>query len=430
MNEIPQIVYERLRAGLTAPPLDGSAAERAHPDANLLTAFAEQVLSPKEHESVLDHLALCGDCREALALASPAADLAAPAIPAKEISAKLIHQKDDRNWLDAFRFGWPTLRWAALAAGVAVAAAVLLVHPGKLNRATQSSANRQIASPVPANSVARMSPPSPAQSPILTQTDEARSKPEFRLSKKLSPEPPVSRARDADSEMLATGAKKKAAGKYDKLSAAPSAGAAAFDAASSRGATETVEVSASVPPPTTESYAVNELVARSETPASEKAKQAPQTETSQLQITASAAAIQLPVEGRNVMLAAKAGSSASRKLTRPVAWAITTGLLQRSLDSGQTWQQVLRADHPLLCYASYGDDVWAGGQAGTLFHSADNGTTWAQVQPSIQGQRLSSDITHVDVSQMDVGGPSKIVVSTSNEEIWSSADDGKTWDKK
>jgi photosystem II stability/assembly factor-like uncharacterized protein len=73
--------------------------------------------------------------------------------------------------------------------------------------------------------------------------------------------------------------------------------------------------------------------------------------------------------------------------------------------------------------------VWTGGQAGTLFHSGNSGITWVQVQPSIKGQALSSDITHIDV-RGDVRGPAEIIVSTSNNEIWSSADGGKTWEKK
>ncbi len=410
---------------------------RAHPDADLLTAFAEQALSTKERENVLEHLSACVNCRQALALASPAApvipakEIPAKLIPAKLIPAKLIHDKDDRNWRAAFRFGWPSLRWAALAAGVAVAAAVLLVHPGKQNRATQPSASRQVASPAPAGSVAQIASPSAEQSPALARTGQAQSKSEFRssFSKELSGKPVVSRARPAIGGTLVAGMKQDSA-EADKLSAAPSTGAAAFDAASSRGATETVEVSASEPAPATEFYAGNQLVARSQTQASEKAKPAPQAETSQLQISVSAAAVQLPVQNRNVMSVAKAGSSGSRKLLQPVTWAITAGVLQRSLDSGQSWQQALRADHPLLCYASLGDDVWTGGQAGTLFHSADNGMTWAQVQPTMQGQRLSSDITHIDVTRMDVGGSARIVVSTSDNQIWSSADGGKTWDKE
>ena len=110
---------------------------------------------------------------------------------------------------------------------------------------------------------------------------------------------------------------------------------------------------------------------------------------------------------------------------RAATWVITAGILQRSLDSGQSWQSALHTDHPLLCYASHDRDVWTGGQAGTLFRSADSGVTWVQVQPSIKAQQLTSDITHIDLH-----GRSEIVVFTTNNELWNSADGGKTWEKK
>ncbi len=130
------------------------------------------------------------------------------------------------------------------------------------------------------------------------------------------------------------------------------------------------------------------------------------------------------------MSAAKLTSSASPALAPNVTWTIAGGVLQRSADSGQSWQNAVRADHPLLCYASHDDDVWAGGQAGTLFHSADGGATWVQVQPSIKGQALTSDITHIHVRSRDVRSPAEIEISTSNNELWSSADGGRTWEKK
>ncbi len=428
MNEIPQIVYERLRSRMLAHPLDGGVEDRAHPDADLLTAFAEQALSAKERESVIEHLAFCGNCREALALANP--DIAeTEAVRAVATPAKLIQEKDARNWRSAFRFGWTSLHWAALAAGVMVAAAVLLLHPGKLNQGAQSSAKQQVTSPVPAVSVAQFASPPSEQSPALVQSDEARSKTELRLSKKLDAGPAVARARKADSELLLA-ENKEAKDRTDKLSAVPTAGAAAFDAPSSRGATETVEVSAAAPAPVTIPSTESRLMARSEKQAMDMVKTMPQTETSQPGSTLPPATAQLPAYNRNVVSMAKVESHANRKPAQLVTWAITTGVLQRSLDSGRSWQKALRADHPLLCYASHDEDVWAGGQAGTLFHSADRGLTWAQVQPSIHGQRLSFDITHIDVTRMDAGAPVKIVVSTGNNEIWSSTDGGKTWGKE
>ena len=145
------------------------------------------------------------------------------------------------------------------------------------------------------------------------------------------------------------------------------------------------------------------------------------------------------------MSAGKLPSTANQSLAVAphVAWAITGGVLQRSLDSGQSWQDALHADHPLLCYASHDADVWTGGQAGILFHSANSGVTWVQVQPSNKTRQLSSDITHIELRNTevrndelrgnlrdDVRGPAAILLSTSNNEIWSSADGGKTWAKK
>src|SRR5208282_3164862 len=161
MTEVPKIVYDRLRAALP----DRAGPEQAHPEADLLTAFAEQALSATERDGVLDHLALCGDCREAIALALPPADIVtAPiATETEAVRATPIPAKSERNFLTAF--GWPSLRWAALAAGVALAASVLLMHPGKLNQATQSAVNRPVATTAPPASAPQIAPSSvPASS--------------------------------------------------------------------------------------------------------------------------------------------------------------------------------------------------------------------------------------------------------------------------
>ncbi len=115
-----------------------------------------------------------------------------------------------------------------------------------------------------------------------------------------------------------------------------------------------------------------------------------------------------------------------------VTFVITAGVLQRSLDSGQSWQDALRSDHPLLCYASHDAEVWTGGQAGTLFHSVDNGVTWVQVHPAIKGQLLGSDVTRIEIRENirnHVPGPVEIVLATNNNETWTTRDAGKTWER-
>ena len=420
MTEVPKIVHDRLRAALP------NQAEGPHPEADLLTAFAEQALSATEREGVLEHLARCGDCRELIALALPAMDTApAPTTVGAERAGVPTPRK--------LSFAWPSLRWAALAAGVVVAGAVLLLHPGKLNQSAQSPVNSQVATnaqPIPGPQIASPPPASTPmdQSAISAKADAAPLKSELRMSKKLKAGEVATPSLRAESGILLAETKstdnKQDLREADKLPAPSSAGAQAlnYNAPAIPSSSEVVEVTAESP---TAQAEVSSEAAQTGARAVEKAKPAPQTETSQLQNAYSTTVAEAPLQGRSVMSMAKLPAPSSPTRTRNVTWTIAAGVLQRSRDSGQSWQTALHADHPLLCYTPNDQDVWTGGQAGTLFHSADGGATWLQVQPAIKGQPLTSDITHIEVR-----AEAEVVLSTSNNEIWSSADNGKTWEKK
>jgi putative zinc finger protein len=449
MTEVPKIVHDRLRAATLERVGPGpTVPERAHPDADVLTAFAEQALSTSERENVLEHLARCGDCREVLALALPPAAIGAAPIGVETDADRATPARAGMPAPHKLNFAWPllawpTLRWAALAAGVVVAAAVLLLHPGRLNQVAVPSANRTavpvasgpqvatspatsiVTSPAPSSPVAT---PSTGQLAVLAKTEEPQPKPELRASKKLKTGQATMPPRPAEYGMLLADNKKDSS-QADQVPAAPSAGARAFsyEAPAGRGANETVAVSGVAAGVETESSRIN-VIAKDEMPVV-KAKPAPQAigGNGLQKAGESAGPGTAMLQARNVMSksAPKLASSANPALANHVTWAITAGVLQRSLDSGQSWQEALRVDHPLLCYASHDQDVWAGGQAGTLFHSADRGVTWLQVQPSINTLLLTSDITHIDVRS-----PAEVVLSTSRHEIWSSVDGGKTWEKK
>jgi len=94
MSEIPKIVRQRLQ--------QADDASVPHPDANVLTAFAESSLLPAERTSVLDHLSNCAECREVLAFALPAMEAGQAVLPVPRRS----------------RLSWPTLRWAFVSAGI------------------------------------------------------------------------------------------------------------------------------------------------------------------------------------------------------------------------------------------------------------------------------------------------------------------------
>ncbi len=183
MSEVPKIVHDRLRASLP----EGGAS--AHPDPDLLTAFAEQALSTEERESVLQHLARCGDCREVIALALPAEEAEpVPAIVDEEPAA--VRRKSESRW-----FAWPRLRWVALAAGVVVAGAILLMHPGKPSAPSEARQQPQSSVAEPIGTVAeKPATPAPANSEIASSKEMYRAQP--------------SREADRDKALSAANAKK------------------------------------------------------------------------------------------------------------------------------------------------------------------------------------------------------------------------------
>jgi hypothetical protein len=377
MTELPKIVCDRMRnAPAEQRPPDVTISESAHLDADLLAAFAEQALSGAERDSVLGHLALCGDCREVAALALPAGETELPPIAGENKNdGWTTFPRDGAPAPRKLSFASSSLRWTALAAGVAVAGAMLLLHPGTLHQARLPYAGpRRVATALPPESGSRIASPDTS-----------------------SPAAVVDRGADkgtANQQIAGKMGKKKVSARTEKQPIAPAA--------------------------------ANSLMARNDT------------------------SLNLPLTGAPMDAPAIEKAKPASREEPNVTWTITAGGLQRSLDSGQSWQTSLRADGRLLCYAARGEDVWTGGQAGTLFHSPDGGATWIRVQPSIKDGGLTSDVTNInltsidatnmdvrnmavrniDVINMDRAGLGEIVISTSNNEIWSSTDGGKTWEKK
>ena len=455
MPEVPKIVHDRLRAGFPG----GTVPEASHPDPDVLTAFAEQALSAAEREGVLEHLARCGDCRELVAFSIPPMESGAQPVSAEESESTASAASHTRREAGGrrFWFAWPGLRWAALAAGIAVAGGILLIHPGKPNSAPE--ARQQPAGTVtqPAETiVAKQATPAPA----IAAANHAEKKPTpaGRLSRRdkelqlaYSAAAPAANAiargqiePSAASKDAAVGAAVGAVGGAAPTSPAPAPQVPSIS--------EVVEVTAASGPVTTEE-ARNDLPVTARqvadlplngrnmselTISKAKAAKTESNEPSALQRSQSLDRKQGTMETTaQPQRAAAAGMTTTAANLRPNAgdfpqpaehpaqWAIHGNDLQRSLDSGVAWKTVLHSDRPLLCYAAGGNELWAGGKGGDLFHSANGGVAWNQVHPSAQDQTLSADVTHIDLYS-----PSQIVLFTSNNQSWSTVDGGKTWAKK
>ena len=91
-----------------------------HPDADLLSAFAEGSLLEREREEILAHLAGCAECRELLNVAGGAA--VNPAAQSKLVALPRPTPSPVRTWLP----------WASVAAAILLACTAGLVYRQRL----------------------------------------------------------------------------------------------------------------------------------------------------------------------------------------------------------------------------------------------------------------------------------------------------------
>lgn len=138
----------------------------AHPDAEILTAFAEQSLSDPEREQVLAHMAACGRCREVVYLAQQAieADDSLPATQRED-----TQEKTGVGWLAVWRWSWIPV--AALAGLVGFA---VLRHMSR-TEAPQTQVAQTLSPPDTMQSTAARRPAAPPhqpQSPPIAESKE------------------------------------------------------------------------------------------------------------------------------------------------------------------------------------------------------------------------------------------------------------------
>jgi hypothetical protein len=108
-------------------------------------------------------------------------------------------------------------------------------------------------------------------------------------------------------------------------------------------------------------------------------------------------------------------------------WTLSAdGTLQRSLDSGRTWQTISVTNRTVFrALAANGLEIWVGGSGGALFHSSDAGQRWTQIRPMGDGQILTDDIIGVEFTD-DLHGK----LTTAGQEVWITADRGQSWQRR
>jgi hypothetical protein len=174
-----------------------------HPDAESLSAFAEQALSERERNHVLAHLAVCGRCRQVVALAQHAAELeveseqlmaaAAPG-PRLAAAAAVAARKTPGAWWRRWRLVWVP---AAVTAAFAVTAVSVYLHQKeesneafKIERQVAPSETDSASAPPPAE-MARVTPPSPPEQRPRAAEPSAKSAIPNRFTPPPAPQVPA-----------------------------------------------------------------------------------------------------------------------------------------------------------------------------------------------------------------------------------------------
>ena len=411
MDQLPKIVQRGLRE-TTTPAV--------HPDPDLLTAFAEKSLNDRERSHVLQHLAECADCRDVVSLAMP------------ENETEPLPSRERSSWLT-----WPTLRWGALAACVVVVGAAVTLHydgwqaersvAGKSDAApTAVLENNAPKQPGP-ELAAKIGPPSP----VVPERDLAGAAGNFaRQTEKKSLNSAVvpggialstGSARDASANQPAAPAPVRAAKPAEPEQLAKTRNDELDYAA--RASNQAVTVEGGAVSPMEQKAAISELKAKDESNKNELHKEA-QAAGAVAGAMQDRKAGSLSAVTQTVEVTSSAAAKRARVKANSPRWTISPeGNVQRSFDSGKNWQTIPVASGVVFRVLSANDsDIWAGGAAGALYHSYDGGGHWTQIKAAADGKFLTSDIIRLEFSDASHGS-----LTTSDHEIWITADAGETW---
>ena len=382
MKDFPNIVTQRLRA---------AAKPDVHPDADLLTAFVEKSLGQHESQDILKHLADCGDCRNVVALAFP-----------EEVIDRSVPLAGRSAWTS-----WPLLHWGAAAACVVMVAVVGLHY--RSNRASTpatilSSDTSAVRSDSPKAQIAENRAATLSQPVTQTPIDMRKKADADAASNQIAP------AESANEGAL----EKKQLAPRDQLQSRSTSALAAQK--TTPGEKEALKTMASAPPVNanagTDALRFVPGRAKDESAPAAKAPMAMAGGLPNRQTAASSAMI------------ARAATVPSNVTPR---WILTSdGMLQRSLDSGRTWETILVASPGTFrALTANGFEIWVGGAKGSLYHSIDAGQHWMKVEPISADESLSADIIGIEFTDLLHG-----TLTTADQQTWITADAGHTWQKQ
>jgi hypothetical protein len=432
LDRLNNILKQRLAAG--------QVMQSEHPSSDTLAAFVEQNLKAPQRETLLEHLAACPACREAVTLAISE-------VPAQEVAG--LSRKP------IFQFP-PAIRWASLVAALAVAVGVGILlneHESAPKQAFVSEAARSAVSTQQAPEAAAKAEPEAKNSEASSQANKgvvngSADKP-VPLSEKKKPNlatgrnntNPSAEASVAPALSVVSGGIAGRPSEYAKLNQgttnAPLANQETKQKLVTTDAAQPAQSAPAVPspPPAASAFSNQQDVTLRGSAAHMQSAPTAATQTVEVvgetraEATDQAEAVQIPTK---ITPAATVGGPVRRAPSNAfhgiISWAISdTGQLQRSLQNGATTNVEPAPGMTVRAVAAEGIEVWAAGtqsdlsakewtQRPVLFHSSDAGKTWSRVEGPWQGP----------ITELTLSGKGNLGVSTQKG-IWVTSDGGKTW---
>jgi hypothetical protein len=482
MPELPNLLRQRL-AGTKNGLAQAYPEATAHPDADTLTAYVEQLLSSSERQTVVAHLAVCEPCREVVALSQP---------ELSEVATQTVLAPAPVSpWRRLLR---PAFGLAASVAAMAIIGIMVLRLPQKSAQQaakpaaveTQQAQATPVKDQLAAPGESKAAVPAPSANTLsasATRMDLDRNANEAR--NRLKSEAPA-RAKIASAFMasaaapsaqpvpaLTAGLQKKDYVNTDFFAAnnaesvvldgqsrndfpsAPQPRTAAAgtlfsanskitgfsDIPTNAAGTSNVLILTPTPPSKPLTYKLGQLASATVHGLHLHTNIAPNLRAGALGASTmgepgSFSATLLKNQTAEVKAApekADAGSLAasdalspgalsasgfSSRESTPTSWKVVGGKLIKSSGQSQWEEAYPGAGFEFSIVTARGNDVWAGGSHASIIHSRDGGLTWETV-------RLGEAATGTIVSIM--AGTLNVQVKTSDNQLWSSTDAGKTW---
>jgi hypothetical protein len=389
-----------------------------HPDAEILTAFAEQLTTAEERDEILAHMAECSRCREVIFLAQQAVEEEKPAGPAALVSTSKAHT----SWFTAWKWSWIPV--AALAGVVGFA---VVRHVNRTSDSETRMAQALATAEVVQSSPATKAPTSEPEEQQPSRPSNGRVKQKQAERERSDRDAGVDRKSLDERDELVARKKDEAAKEADQMSAAPKDSGGSTNGVLG-GRAKTSGVGGPMAQNQAQQQNSSKLqpnYANEDRQANVLADSANKPVTSRIGPESSSQTVTVQAPGGQVPVTPAPSPAPPVSTAQMESAMVSAG----NLEKRKAAYPVLPSKLAMISEATSAERTIAIDTAGSLFLSQHGGKRWQPVSPQWAGRAVAVKVVEPVIGE--VGGLLKqsiarFELTTDKQETWVS-DDGKTW---